>query len=88
MNERFVAIVRSHARESAPGDKFDTSFADLGITSLGTVQILVEVEDVFDIQFSDDLLTPEIFASPMSLWSAIETLTAGSHLSTQDGGGA
>lgn len=72
MDDRFTDLVRDHANlePGAPID-VDTTFADLGVSSLGIVQLLVEVEEAYDVEFSDDLLVPETFVSPRRFWDAL-----------------
>lgn len=45
--------------------------ADLGLDSLSTVGLLVDVEDAFGVQLPDDALTPDTFATAASLWSVV-----------------
>jgi acyl carrier protein len=45
--------------------------ADLGLDSLSTVGLLVDVEDAFGVQFPDDALTPDTFATASSLWAVV-----------------
>ena len=50
--------------------------SDLGLDSLGIIQALVEIEAAFGIEFPDDWLTAETFASVGSLWDSVSTLLA------------
>lgn len=47
------------------------SMADLGLDSMSTVGLLVDVEEAFGVQFPDDALVPETFSTPESLWSVV-----------------
>lgn len=49
---------------------------DLGLDSLASVRLLVEVEAAYDIVVPDDMLTREMFATPADLWAQISTLLA------------
>lgn len=51
----------------APG----TPLADVGLDSLSTVGLLVDVEDTFGVEFPDDALGPDTFATASSLWSVV-----------------
>ncbi|MGB3441075.1 MAG: phosphopantetheine-binding protein [Actinophytocola sp.] len=48
-----------------------TALVDHGLDSLSTVGLLVDVEESFGVQFPDDALTPDTFATPASLWSVV-----------------
>ena len=53
----------------------DTDLYEIGLTSLTTVNLLLAIEDHFDIEFPDDLLARRTFRSIDSLVSAISSLT-------------
>jgi acyl carrier protein len=69
-------IILSHARLSADvGTLADTS--DLyaaGLTSLTTVNLMLALEDHFDIEFPDRMLVRKTFESIQSLSEAVEAL--------------
>jgi acyl carrier protein len=54
----------------------DDSLPELGLDSMGTVSVLVELEQAFSVTFSDELLVPDTFATPGNLWSALSGLPA------------
>jgi acyl carrier protein len=77
-DERFEAVIRANV-PFLPADeplKPSASLFDLGLDSMGTVQLLLELEETFGVTFPDEALTPEVFASPASLWEVILELTA------------
>lgn len=69
-------IVITHARLSAdPATLADTS--DLyaaGLTSLTTVNLMLALEDHFDIEFPDRMLVRRTFESIQSLAEAVQAL--------------
>ncbi|HET8900639.1 MAG TPA: acyl carrier protein [Holophagaceae bacterium] len=69
-------IILNHARLSADvGTLADTS--DLyaaGLTSLTTVNLMLALEDHFDIEFPDRMLVRKTFESIQSLSEAVEAL--------------
>jgi acyl carrier protein len=71
----YTAILGSHLPLSGPGplDPAD-SLADLGLDSLNTVEILVRLEEEFDIHVPDEKLVQETFATVSSLWSVLNSL--------------
>jgi acyl carrier protein len=50
----------------------DASLTALGLDSMATVALLVEVEDLFDVSLPDEDITEEAFETPSTLWSLIE----------------
>lgn len=48
---------------------------DAGLTSLVTVNLLLAIEDHFDVEFPDDLLSRRTFQSIDALANAVESLT-------------
>jgi acyl carrier protein len=49
--------------------------AELGLDSLNTVNLLLEIEDSFEIAVPDELLVAETFATAGALWTTVERLT-------------
>lgn len=74
--EQVRTIVAQHARLSADvGQLADSS--DLyaaGLTSLTTVNLMLAIEDHFDIEFPDKMLGRKTFESIQSLSEAIEQI--------------
>ena len=71
-------IVSQHGRLSGPVDQLSDS-SDLyaaGLTSLATVGLMLALEEGFEIEFPDSLLSRKTFASIASLVAAVETLRA------------
>ncbi|GAA3854111.1 phosphopantetheine-binding protein [Streptomyces sedi] len=79
-DEQFEAIVRKHLpflggdEELAGG----ASLRDLGLDSLGTVELLSALENEYELRFVDDALTLETFATPDRLWSTLSELRGAS----------
>lgn len=57
-------------RELRPGE----ALADLGLDSLGTVTLLMELEEAYGVVFTDDMLVPTTFATAGALWSSLASL--------------
>ena len=71
-------IILNHARLSADVNALadtDDLYA-VGLTSLTTVNLMLALEDHFDIEFPDRMLVRRTFESIQSLAEAIEALTA------------
>ncbi len=54
----------------------DDGLGELGLDSLGTVTLLMELEDAYDVIFPDELLVPATFATAGALWGALRGITA------------
>jgi acyl carrier protein len=76
MNDEIRQIIKDHARLSTPVDTLD-SHADLhqaGMTSHASVNLMLALEDHFDIEFPDRMLTRAVFESIASIEAALREL--------------
>lgn len=75
-DDRFEDLLRGVLRLLPPDEPLrpDLDMASAGLDSLGTVELLVSLEDVYDIMIPDTQLTPEIFGTPDSLWKVVSPL--------------
>ena len=55
----------------------DSDLYDAGLTSLTTVNLMLAIEDHFDIEFEDDMLSRATFQSVDSLVDAVNRLLEG-----------
>lgn len=75
-SENFEKVLR----ESLPrlGDdeplQGDTPLLDYGLDSMGTVNLLVALEDALGVEFPDELLVPETFETAHLLWGHARSL--------------
>ena len=69
-------ILASHGRLSIDVAqlKDDSDLYDAGLTSLITVNLLLAIEDHFDVEFPDELLSRRTFQSIGALTEAVEGL--------------
>jgi acyl carrier protein len=75
--ERVREIVAQHGRLGVPVSELEDE-GDLygaGLTSLATVGLMLALEDAFDIEFPDAMLSRKTFSSIASLAAAVESLT-------------
>jgi len=74
--QKIREILKAHAKLSVDADGLaaDTNLYESGLTSLTTVNIMLALEDEFDVEFSDDMLSRKTFQSIDSLQNAIEDL--------------
>jgi acyl carrier protein len=71
-------ILSESARLDVPVDQIDdgSDLYEHGLSSLATVQIMLAVEDAFDIEIPDAMLTRKLFQSIDSLAAAVSELSA------------
>lgn len=74
--ESFDSVLRRHLRLGSPSMSIDDDdeLAANGLDSLGTVSLLVELEETFAISFPGALLTPATFRTPAALRAAVLSL--------------
>ncbi|GAA0572075.1 hypothetical protein GCM10010172_65760 [Paractinoplanes ferrugineus] len=74
-NDEFEQIIRRYlvlpAEQPLPAD---AQLAGLGLDSLGTVSVLMDLEEAFSVTFTDEQLVPETFATATALWGALSEL--------------
>lgn len=76
--EKIRQILATHGRLSVDAQSLDTSddLYDAGLTSLTTVNVMLAIEDAFDIEFPDNKLNRKTFDSIESLVEVVEELIA------------
>jgi len=78
MNERIRQVVADSARLPTDADGLAET-ADLyaaGMTSHASVNLMLALEDEFDVEFPDRMLRRSVFASISSIRAALEELTS------------
>lgn len=77
-DEDVLHVVRS----SLPGVRnperieFDTDLWNSGMDSLANIAVMVAVEDTFGVEFTDELLTREVFTTVTRIAQAVRGLRA------------
>ncbi len=76
--EKIRQILAAHGRLSVDAQSLDTGddLYDAGLTSLTTVNVMLAIEDAFDIEFPDNKLNRKTFDSIESLVEVVEELIA------------
>jgi acyl carrier protein len=74
--EQIRPIVAEHARLRVDVDQLsdDSDLYEAGLTSLSTVNLMLALEEHFDVEFSDRMLGRKTFSSIRSLTDAITEL--------------
>jgi acyl carrier protein len=75
-DQQFEELLRRYLPFIAADETLDedTSLRDLGLDSLGTVELLAALEGQYDVRFVEDALTMATFATPGVLWAALSAM--------------
>lgn len=57
----------------------DAGLRDLGLDSMGTVELLSALENSYGVRFVDEALSMQTFATPGVLWAKMSELTQVTH---------
>jgi acyl carrier protein len=78
-SDKIRAIIAKHARLSVDAGTLteDSDLYAAGLTSLTTVNLMLALEDEFDIEFPDNMLGRKTFESIRALNEAIEQIANG-----------
>jgi acyl carrier protein len=76
MNDRIRKVVQEHGRLSTDLSRVPdgASLYDAGMTSHASVNVMLALEDEFDVEFPDEMLTRSAFESDASIRAALEQL--------------
>ncbi len=77
--DRLVGILREYLPRVGEGEDVEPSakLADLGLDSMNAINLMLDIEGEFDVDFPDSLLTVEVFHSVATLEQAILQLMSG-----------
>ncbi|KJK25232.1 acyl carrier protein [Burkholderiaceae bacterium 16] len=69
-------ILGDVARLTVPADQLDdgTDLYEVGLSSLATVHVMLAIENAFDIEIPDQMLTRQLFRSIDSLATAVQQI--------------
>lgn len=77
MQDQIRELIVSHAGLPAGAElSDDTDLYRAGMKSFASVQLMLALEETFDIEFPEELLTRATFRSAGSIEAAVTTLTA------------
>ncbi|MFI9721212.1 phosphopantetheine-binding protein [Streptomyces sp. NPDC052396] len=76
LDSEFEKTLRSVLRDSGGPLDADTDLKDLGLNSIGTIELLMRLEEQYGIELPDNELNGETFATPGSLWNVVESYRA------------
>lgn len=72
---KYIELIKEHTNNPTINeDSLEENFIDIGLDSLASINLLLDVEEYYNIEISDEMLATEIFKNPKSLWIAIQSL--------------
>lgn len=76
IDEEIRRVVGAHGRLSVPMDDVgsDDDLYRLGMTSHATLNVMLALEEIFDVEFPDDLLEKSTFESVLAMGTVISEL--------------
>ena len=82
---RFQEIVRPYLPYAAAGELGpQDELAALGLDSMGVVQLLSALEEGYDVNFPDEILDQDTFATVGSLWDTVASVLTPQQLGDGD----
>lgn len=78
MTDDIREILKAHARLNTDVDALapDADLYQAGMTSHASVNVMLAVEDTFDVEFPDEMLKPSVFESVSAIEAAVTQLQA------------
>ncbi|MCX5200084.1 phosphopantetheine-binding protein [Streptomyces sp. NBC_00237] len=75
-DDQFEQLIRSFLPFLPPQEELtpDADLLDLGLDSLGTVQLLGTLEEVYQVRFLDSALTMDTFRTGRVLWDTVQSM--------------
>ncbi|HTD59064.1 MAG TPA: acyl carrier protein [Gemmatimonadaceae bacterium] len=80
ITEAIRAVLRDHGRLSVDVEALDdhSNLYEAGLTSHASVNLMLALEDHFEVEFSDRMLSRDGFASIAAIRSGLDELTGAS----------
>jgi acyl carrier protein len=72
-------VLQKHLKFANSAETFpmDAELESLGLDSMSAIDLLLALEETFEIVFPDAMLTPEVFRTAQSLEGAVQSLIKG-----------
>jgi acyl carrier protein len=77
--DEFQGLIVPRCRFIESADQFSprSPLTELGVDSLEIVELIIDIEDTYGIEFPQELLTPEVFTSAETIWRGLCDVIAG-----------
>jgi acyl carrier protein len=78
VKEKILAVLAEYGRLPVPPESLrdDDDLYAAGMTSHASISVMLGLEDAFDVEFPDRMLTREVFSSIASIRAALDELAA------------
>jgi acyl carrier protein len=85
-NDSFVQTLRAQIPHLPAADELSpaTDLYDFGLDSMGSVQLLIGLEEALDIIIPDDMLTADTFRTAGSIWTLVQAVNAEQHPASRE----
>ncbi len=72
----FVEVLRPRLKYLRPAERLDpdAELRDLGLDSMASVSLLLDIEEAFDVMMPDEYLVEETFSTARALWTCVSGL--------------
>lgn len=76
MNDEIRRVLKAHARLRVDVDELseDADLFQAGMTSHASINVMLALEDAFDVEFPDRLLSRSVFTSIGSIRAALDAI--------------
>jgi len=72
--ERLKSVISKYVQENNKDFSLDTGLVSLGINSFNAIQILVDLEVEFEVEFTENMIVPEMFRSPQNILNSLNEI--------------
>ncbi|ALS36072.1 acyl carrier protein [Enterococcus rotai] len=74
IDEKLIDIVSKYLPKAITEKEFDKSFKDLGMDSMSSINLIVDLEDIYNTIIPDEYLTHENFSSLKALQKTLNSI--------------
>lgn len=74
MDNNFINILNNHITETLKEISLEDNLRDLGLDSMASIDLILDLEDYYNVSFPDEFLTEELFKSTINLWEVLNSL--------------
>lgn len=74
MDKKFIEIVNNFLQIELTSQNVEENLKELGLDSMASIELLLEIETEYELAFPDELLTEETFSSAKNLWNIVSNL--------------
>lgn len=76
---KYINIFTHYTTQEFTEEQLDVAMVDLGINSFMVIEIMILIEEEFNVDFPVSLIKPDLFFSPKTLFEGLMTLVNASN---------